>query len=132
MDYTTQILIEPSFETPPPEVIPAEALAVGDRGTRRFVGRDHGAGASYFFVDYEEIGFGPTLHWHPYAETWVVLGGTPRITIGEHELTAAVGDTVTAPAGIWHRFVNAGPGRLRMLCIHASPVIIQTFADAQE
>lgn len=124
-----EITLEPTM-TPPyaPELVPAEALRIGTGRTRRFVGREYGAGISYFFVD-NDPGEGPGLHWHPYTETWVVLEGTARITIGDRQLVASAGDTATVPAGVWHGFTNAGDGRLRVLCIHASDTIIQTWAD---
>jgi mannose-6-phosphate isomerase-like protein (cupin superfamily) len=125
----TEITLTPTA-TPPttPAVVPAGALRIGTGRTRRFVGREHGAGISYFFVD-NDPGEGPGLHWHPYPETWVVLDGTARIVVGETELTAREGDTATVPAGVWHRFTNAGDGPLRMLCVHASDTIIQIWAD---
>ncbi len=58
-----------------------------------------------------------------------MLEGTARITMGDHVLVADAGDTATVPAGVWHGFTNIGDGRLRILCIHASAVIIQTWAD---
>lgn len=48
-----------------PVLVPAETLRIGTGRTRRFVGREHGAGVSYFFVD-NDPGQGPGLHWHPY------------------------------------------------------------------
>jgi mannose-6-phosphate isomerase-like protein (cupin superfamily) len=124
-----EITLTPTM-TPPvePAIVPADALRIGTGRTRRFVGREHGAGISYFWVD-NEPGEGPGLHWHPYAETWVVLEGTARITIGDRQLEAGPGDTATVPAGVWHGFVNVGSGRLKVLCIHASDTIIQTWAD---
>ena len=124
-----EITLEPTM-TPPvaPKLVPAEALRIGTGRTRRFVGREYGAGISYFFVD-NDPGEGPGLHWHPYTETWVVLEGTARITIGDRQLVASAGDTATVPAGVWHGFTNAGDGRLRVLCIHASDTIIQTWAE---
>ncbi|GAA1805387.1 cupin domain-containing protein [Agromyces neolithicus] len=124
-----EITMTPTM-TPPtePQLVTAESLVIGTGRTRRFVGRDHGAGISYFYVD-DEPGQGPDLHWHPYTETWFVIEGTARITIGDHQLVANAGDTATVPAGVWHGFKNAGTGRLRVLCIHASDVIIQTWAD---
>ncbi len=125
-----EITMSPVTEAPAGSdaVVPAAALLIGTRRTRRFVGREHGAGISYFFVD-NEPGEGPGLHWHPYTETWVVLDGTAEITIGDRSLIARAGDTVTGPAGVWHRFENVGEDRLRVLCIHASDVIIQTWAE---
>lgn len=124
-----EITMTPTM-TPPaePQLVTAASLVIGTGRTRRFVGREHGAGISYFFVD-NEPGEGPDLHWHPYTETWYVIEGTARITIGDHQLTANAGDTATVPTGVWHGFKNAGEGRLRILCIHASDVIIQTWAD---
>ncbi|WP_353813640.1 cupin domain-containing protein [Agromyces sp. SYSU T00266] len=124
-----EITLAPTAAAPTGDVIvTADSLRIGTGRTRRFVGLDHGAGISYFFVD-NEPGEGPGLHWHPYSETWVVLEGTAEITMGERRLTATAGDTATVPAGVWHRFENVDDGRLKVLCIHASAVIVQTWAD---
>lgn len=113
-----------------PTVIPADALRIGASGrTLKFEGRASGSGISYFLVD-NDAGQGPGLHRHPYAETWVVLEGEATITIGDAVLVAHAGDTATVAAGVWHAFTNSGTGRLRMICIHASDVIVQEFADA--
>lgn len=119
---------EPTM-TPPvaPSVVHPEDLRIGTGRTRRFVGREHGAAISYFFVD-NEPGQGADLHWHPYAETWIVIEGVARITIGDAEVVANAGDTATAAAGVWHGFRNIGTGRLKLIGIHASDEIIQTFA----
>jgi mannose-6-phosphate isomerase-like protein (cupin superfamily) len=129
--YSTEITMEPTMSAPAPKVVSGESLRIGGSRTRRFVGREHGAGISYFYVD-NGPGEGPDLHWHPYPETWVVIEGTPRITIGDHTFEAGEGDTATVPTGVWHGFKNAGTGRLRMLCIHASDVIVQTWASSAE
>lgn len=77
----------------PDGIVTAAETRIGAGRTRRFVGAEHGADVSYFFVE-NQPGEGPGLHWHPYSETWVVLEGT-----------------------------------LRILCIHASAEITQTFID---
>jgi mannose-6-phosphate isomerase-like protein (cupin superfamily) len=112
-----------------PAIVPAADLRVGTGRTRMFIGAEHSAGVSYFFVD-NEPGQGPDLHRHPYPETWVVLEGEARITIGDDTLHAGEGDTATAPAEQWHGFKNCGSRRLRILCIHASDRIIQEWKDA--
>lgn len=113
-----------------PRVISADTLRIGASGrTLRFEGRGSGSGISYFLVD-NDPGQGPGLHRHPYAETWIVLDGEATITIGNDRLVARANDTATVVAGVWHAFTNSGAGRLRMLCIHASDVIVQEFAEA--
>ena len=111
-----------------PAIVPANALRIGSGRTLKFEGRAYGSGISYFFVD-NDPGQGPDLHRHPYPETWVVLEGEVRITIGDDTLTATAGDTATVGTGIWHGFKNCGTGRLRIMCIHASDVIIQEEFD---
>jgi mannose-6-phosphate isomerase-like protein (cupin superfamily) len=125
-----EILLAPTIDaSAAPDIVhAADLLITATSRTRRFVGAEHGSGISYFFVD-AETGQGADLHWHPYPETWVVLEGEATITIGDRRITAGAGDTATVPSGVWHGFTNAGEARLKMLCIHASPVIIQTWAD---
>lgn len=113
-----------------PTVVSPEQLRIGSGRTRRFVGAEHGADVSYFYVE-NQPGEGPGLHWHPYSETWVVLEGTAEFTRGEETFNATAGDTATGPAYVPHRFVNTGSGILRLLGIHASPTIIQTFLDEE-
>ncbi|GAA5202674.1 cupin domain-containing protein [Microbacterium jejuense] len=117
------------MNTATPTIVPAAELGVGTGRTRRFIGAEHDAAVSYFFVD-NEPGQGPDLHRHPYPETWVVLEGEARITIGDVVLHAVPGDTATGPANVWHGFKNSGTSRLRVLCIHASDRIIQEWQDA--
>ncbi|WP_233549642.1 cupin domain-containing protein [Cellulomonas rhizosphaerae] len=95
-----------------------------DSRTARFEGRAHGSGISFFLVD-ADPGHGPGLHRHPYSETWVVLEGQATITIDGHDLVAEADDCAVVPAGLWHSFVNSGSGALRMICIHASDVMVQ-------
>ena len=112
----------------PTGVVAGADIRIGTGGSRRFVGAEHEADVSYFYVE-NQPGEGPGRHWHPYSETWVVLEGTVRLAIGDETLLAGAGDTATAPAFVPHGFTNAGEGILRILCIHASDTIIQTFLD---
>ena len=110
--------------------IPAEALRAGTSRTMKFEGADHGSEISFFFVD-NEPGQGPGLHRHPYSETWMVVSGEATIRIGDDVVLAHDGDTAVVQAGVWHGFTNTGTDRLRIMCIHASPRIIQEFLEGE-
>lgn len=112
----------------PHGVVAGADIRIGAGRSRKFVGDEHGADVSYFYVE-NQPGEGPGLHWHPYSETWVVLEGTARVTIGEETFDAEAGDTATGPAYVPHCFTNVGDGLLRIIGIHASATIIQTFLD---
>ena len=74
----------------------------------------------------DEPGIGPVLHVHPYDEVFVVQQGRARFFVGDEVIDAEAGETVMGPAGVPHRFINLGPGRLQTLDIHLSPRWIQT------
>jgi len=74
----------------------------------------------------DEPGTGPVLHVHPYDEIFVVIQGRARFFVGDAVIDAEAGETVLGPAGVPHRFVNLGPGRLQTIDIHHSPKWIQT------
>jgi quercetin dioxygenase-like cupin family protein len=115
----------------PARAIPRAELALPGSRTRRFDGGAFGSAISYFAVD-KDPGDTVALHRHPYTETWVVLDGNVRFTVGSAVLEGTAGDTVVAPARVWHGFTNDGDGPLRMMCIHASPRIIQEWKDDSE
>jgi mannose-6-phosphate isomerase-like protein (cupin superfamily) len=79
-----------------------------------------GAGVSVIAVDMEPGG-GPALHRHAYAEVFVVLEGEATFTLGDEQRVVRGGEVVVAPAGVAHRFVNSGSGRLRQVDIHEHP-----------
>lgn len=104
--------------------IRAGALRPSPGGTITFEGEPHGSGVSFFLVN-SGPGAGPGLHRHPYSETWIVRSGTALFTADGEELEAGPGDIVVVGAETPHKFVNAGQGRLDIVCIHASPRLIQ-------
>lgn len=111
-----------------PAPIPADSIRIGDSRTLRFEGASHGSNVSFFLVT-SDPGQGPGLHRHPYDETWSVLEGEATIVVGDRTFVARAGDTAVAPADTWHRFTNTGTGTLRIVCIHASAVMIQENAS---
>lgn len=105
-----------------------EDLLLANSLTALFIGAEHQSDISLFWVD-SPPGRGPEFHWHPYTETWVVLSGEAHIQTNDDELQASSGNIVTVPAETTHRFRSVGEENLRMLCIHASPTIIQEFVS---
>jgi mannose-6-phosphate isomerase-like protein (cupin superfamily) len=93
-------------------------------GTITFEGEPYGSGVSFFLVN-NEPGAGPDLHRHPYPETWIVRTGRARFTADGEELEAGPGDIVVVGAETPHKFRNVGSDRLELVCIHASPRMIQ-------
>ena len=93
-------------------------------GTVTFEGEPHGSGVSFFLVN-SEPGTGPDLHRHPYAETWIVRSGKARMTADGEDFEAGPGDIVVVGPETPHKFKNAGTERLDIICIHASPRMIQ-------
>lgn len=96
-------------------VINPSALPTGN-----LKGAEFGATIS-LILDDSEPGHGPRLHKHPYDETWVVIDGNLTFQAGEEQLEARPGDIVIVPPGAPHKFINHGPGRAKLVCIHASP-----------
>ena len=87
-------------------------------GARVYEGRSQGGtNISLFFVDVPP-GCGPRLHRHPYKEVFVVHEGQAKFTIGTASVDIAAGEIVIVEAGIPHKFVNSGKGRLLQTDIH--------------
>ena len=78
-----------------------------------------GANVSVIVVD-APPGGGPKLHRHPYEEVFVVQEGSATFTAGDETTEVEGGQVVVVPAGVPHKFVNSGTGRLRQVDIHTS------------
>ena len=74
----------------------------------------------------DEPGVGPKLHLHPYDEVFIIQEGRARFFVGDQVIDAEAGEVVLGPAGLPHKFINLGPGRLQTIDIHQSPRWIQT------
>ena len=93
-----------------------------------FQGHHLGASVSFIVVD-APPGSGPKLHRHPYAEVFIVLEGRATFTVGEATLKVSGGDIAIAPAGVAHKFVNSGTGRLRQVDVHASERFVTEWLE---
>jgi mannose-6-phosphate isomerase-like protein (cupin superfamily) len=93
-----------------------------------FQGYRHGANISFIVVD-ALPGGGPKLHRHPYEEVFVVQEGTATFTAGDETIEVGGGQVVVVAAGVAHKFVNSGTGRLRQVDIHASERLITEWLE---
>jgi quercetin dioxygenase-like cupin family protein len=89
-----------------------------------FQGRDE-IPVSIFVTAYER-GQGPDLHFHPYAEAFVVQAGTATFTVADDELVVAAGHVVVVPPETVHGFKCATDDTLRVVSVHPSPTVRQT------
>jgi len=104
-------------------VIPIEDLRRSETAALFQGGED--VAASIFVTEYPR-GRGPDLHFHPYAEVFVVLDGTARFTAGDEELVVAAGHIVVVPAETPHGFKGDGDDTLRVVSVHPNGRVIQT------
>ena len=105
-------------------VIRTRLISPSPGGTVTFEGEPYGSGVSFFLVN-NEPGNGPDLHKHPYSETWIVRSGRGLFTADGEELEAGPGDLVVVGPETPHKFKNVGDERLDIICVHASPTMIQ-------
>ena len=108
-------------------IIDMADLAHGET-SYEFEGHHHDTGVSFIVVD-APPGSGPKLHKHPYEEVFVVQEGSVTFTAGEEVIEASAGQVVVVPAGVPHKFVNSGAGRLRQIDIHPSERFITEWLE---
>jgi mannose-6-phosphate isomerase-like protein (cupin superfamily) len=66
---------------------------------------------------------------HPYEEVFVMQEGSATLTAADEKIEAKDGQIVVVPAGVAHKFVNSGTGRLRQIDIHASERFITEWLE---
>ena len=89
-------------------------------------GQTLGTSVTVLFYATEEVGGGPKWHVHPYDEIFIIREGRTLFTVGEERFECEKGQVVLGPAGVPHKFVNLGPGRLETTDIHVNDRWIQT------
>jgi mannose-6-phosphate isomerase-like protein (cupin superfamily) len=119
-----------NLQTPKQSTARITALDDPERGedANEFQGYHHDANVSLIVVD-APPGGGPKLHRHPYEEVFVVQEGTATFTAGDEKIEVKSGQVVVVPAGVAHRFVNTGTGRLRQVDIHASERFVTEWLE---
>jgi quercetin dioxygenase-like cupin family protein len=92
----------------------------------RFEGKDHGSSVSFYIGTFDS-GTGPSLHTHPYDETFIVEAGSAMFTVGDEAFELAAGQIAVVPAKTAHKFVS-GEG-FRLISIAPSDHMIQEDLD---
>lgn len=77
----------------------------------------------------DQIGGGPKLHKHPYAEVFVVREGRGLFTIGDKTIEATAGQILVVPADVPHKFSNLGPGRFESTDVHLAGAFITEWLE---
>jgi quercetin dioxygenase-like cupin family protein len=75
-------------------------------------------------------GGGIALHTHNTEESVVILEGEALCEIEDERHRLSTFDAAYIPAGLRHRFSNAGTGVLRILWIYGSIDMVRTYVDA--
>ena len=79
------------------------------------------------FVTEHPHGKGAALHVHPYPEAFIVLSGTAVFTVAEDKHEVDAGHVVVVPADTPHGFESAADEPLRIVSVHPSPRVQQTW-----
>lgn len=97
--------------------------------SRQFEGYRYGDANVSFFLSATPPGRGPALHLHPYAEVFVVQGGSLTFVVGEETVEATAGQVIVVPAGTPHKFTNTGAEVAHHVDIHASSKMETTWLE---
>ena len=92
-------------------------------------GRDVGSGISIIRERTDVDGSGPRLHQHPYCETFVIIRGRARFTIGDTEREGGAGEVLVVPADTPHRFAVIGPEIYEAVHIHESDHFVTEWLE---
>lgn len=102
---------------------------IEDGRNGEFNGQDLGGGnVSIIWIELPP-GHGPKPHRHAYEKIFVVVEGNVTYTADGETIHATAGNVIVVPAGVVHGFVNAGPGVLRQVDIHATDRILTEWID---
>jgi len=107
-----------------PTVAPFEELRKSPTACL-FQGGDEFPGS--MFVTEHPRGTGAALHVHPYPEAFVVLSGSAVFTVGDDAVDVEGGHVVVVPAETPHGFESAADEPLRIVSVHPSPRVVQTW-----
>jgi mannose-6-phosphate isomerase-like protein (cupin superfamily) len=111
---------------PDPTVVALADLRIGPT-TALFEGARHGGVGVSTFVVRTPPGRFVELHTHPYAETFLLLEGRARWTVGERRVELGAEAMLVVPRLTPHGFRNVGDVALLLVTVHESGTVEQTF-----
>ncbi|WP_433273455.1 cupin domain-containing protein [Actinosynnema sp. CS-041913] len=94
-----------------------------------FDGRSNGDLTSSAFIVDVPAGKGPGRHTHPYDEIFIIVEGTVRLEADGEVVEATPEEICVVRAGVPHAFTNVGPGRARMVNVHAAADVRTDFVE---
>ena len=68
-------------------------------------------------------------HIHPTEEAMVILDGELEAVLGDEVITVTEGQTVLAPPGVKHGFINRSGGSARLMAIFPTGKMERTLVD---
>ena len=100
-------------------------------GTNRWALVDGTKGAESLSVGDVVVASGSNVqtHIHPTEEAMVILEGELEATLGHDTVTVSVGQTVLAPPGVRHGFVNRSGAPARIMAIFPTAKMERTLVD---
>ncbi len=101
-------------------------------GVDRKVLVDSNQGAESLFVGHLNVGPGKVIntHVHPDSEeAMIIVEGSLEAILGDEVVTVSVGDTVLAPAGVKHGFVNRSPESAALLAVFPKTSFQRVLVD---
>ena len=104
----------------------------GYPGVPRAILVDASLGAQSMWVGHLDVRPGSTIttHTHPDTEeAMVIVEGELEAVLGDETITVGVGDTVLAPAGVKHGFVNRSQGQAALLALFPKTEFQRVLAD---
>lgn len=123
-------LVGPVYSPPMAHVIDRDKWAEApDRWQGELQCGAFGSRSCLIFNYLPDIGGGPRLHKHPYAELFIIRSGTALFTVGDQKIEASAGQILIVPPDTPHKFTNVGPGPLETTDIHENGSFITEWLE---
>ncbi|MDR1835106.1 MAG: cupin domain-containing protein, partial [Fusobacteriaceae bacterium] len=95
------------------------------------IGENGAINGEYFCQGYVVIYPGGSIpeHSHETVETYTILKGSGKMTVGSESEPITEGETVYIPRNLPHALVNTGPADMHMMFVYAPKMIVDHWAE---